>query len=102
LHTRFDHPEWEHVATMAGSLRDDELLDPALSLDAIVWRLFHEEDEVRIFAGPPLARGCRCSVAHYEEVIGRFPEEDRADMRNDDGEIVVDCAFCSKAFVINA
>ena len=102
LHTRFDHPEWEHVATMAGSLRDDELLDPALSLDAIVWRLFHEENEVRIFAGPPLARGCRCSVAHYEEVIGRFPEEDRADMRNDDGEIVVDCAFCSKAFVINA
>jgi molecular chaperone Hsp33 len=102
LHTRFDHPEWEHVATMAGSLRDDELLDPALSLDAIVWRLFHEEDEVRIFAGPPLARGCRCSVAHYEDVIGRFPEEDRVDMRNDAGEIVVDCAFCSKSFVINA
>lgn len=102
LHTRFDHPEWEHVATMAGSLRDDELLDPALSLDAIVWRLFHEEEEVRIFAGPPLARGCRCSVAHYQDVLGRFSEEDRADMRNDDGLIVVDCAFCSKSFVINA
>lgn len=102
LHTRFDHPEWEHVATMASSLRNDELLDPALSLDAIVWRLYHEEDEVRIFAGPPLVRGCRCSVAHYEEVIGRFPEEDRADMRNDEGRIVVDCAFCSRSFVISA
>ena len=102
LHTRFDHPEWEHVATLAGSLRADELLDPDLSLDAIVWRLFHDEDEVRIFAGPPLVRGCRCSVAHYTEVIGRFPEEDRAAMRNDAGEIVVDCAFCSKAFVISA
>lgn len=100
LHTRFDHPEWEHVAALAGSLRDGELLDPDLSLDAIVWRLFHEEEEVRIFAGPPLARGCRCSVAHYTEVIGRFPEEDRAQMRNPAGEIVVDCAFCSKEFVI--
>lgn len=102
LHTRFDHPEWEHVATLAGSLRADELLDPALSLDAIVWRLFHEENEVRIFAGPPLARGCRCSVAHYQDVLVRFPEEDRAEMRNEAGEIVVDCAFCSRSFAIVA
>ena len=100
LHTRFDHPEWEHVATLAGSLSDAELLDPELSLDAIVWRLFHEEDEVRVFAGPPIARGCRCSQAHYEEVIARFSEEDRAEMRNEAGEIVVDCAFCSSQFVV--
>lgn len=102
LHTRFDHPEWEHVAALAGSLRHGELLDPALSLDAIVWRLFHEEPEVRVFAGPPIVRGCRCSREHYEEVIGRFPEEDRAEMRNEAGEIVVDCAFCSQTFVIHA
>lgn len=102
LHTRFDHPEWDHVAAFAGSLRDEELLDPALSLDAIVWRLFHEEEQVRVFAGPPLARGCRCSIAHYEEVIGRFPEEDRANMRNEAGEILVDCAFCSRSFTIVA
>ncbi len=100
LHTRFDHPEWEHVATLAGSLRSDELLDPELSLDAIIWRLFHDEQEVRVFAGPPLARGCRCSQAHYEQVIARFSEEDRAEMRNEAGEIVVDCAFCSSQFVL--
>jgi molecular chaperone Hsp33 len=102
LHVRFDHPEWEHVSILGGTLQGEELLDPALSLDAIVWRLFHDEAEVRIFAGPPLARGCRCSVAHYAEVIGRFPEEERAEMRNDAGEIVVDCAFCSQSFVIAA
>ncbi len=102
LHTRFDHPEWEHVATLAASVRHDELLDSGLSLDAIAWRLFHEETEVRAFAGPPLARGCRCSVAHYEKVLARFPEEDRAEMRNEDGEIVVDCAFCSRSFAIAA
>lgn len=102
LHTRFDHPEWEHVAVLAGSLRHDELLDPALSLDAIVWRLFHEEDEVRVFAGPPIARGCRCSREHYEQVLARFSEEDRAEMRNEEGAIVVDCAFCSQSFVVAA
>ena len=102
LHTRFDHPEWEHVAALTCSLRHDELLDPTLSLDAIVWRLFHEEEEVRVFAGPPLARGCRCSQAHYEQVLARFSEDDRAEMRDDSGAIVVDCAFCSQTFVIAA
>ena len=47
-----------------------------------------------------LVRGCRCSVEHYRSVIGRFAEEERAAMRNDDGVIVVDCAFCSKEFAI--
>lgn len=102
LHARLDHPEWEHVAVMAGSIRHDELLDPALSLEAIVWRLFHEEDEVRIQRGAQIARGCRCSIEHYEEVIARFPEADRADMRDDRGLILVDCAFCSKQFAIAA
>ena len=102
LHARLDHPEWEHVAVMAGSIRHDELLDPALSLEAIVWRLFHEEDEVRIQRGAQIARGCRCSVEHYEEVIARFPEADRADMRDDRGLILIDCAFCSKQFAIAA
>lgn len=102
LHTRFDHPEWEHVAILAGSLRHEELLDPALSLEGIVWRLFHEEKEVRVFTGPTLRRGCRCSVEHYEKVLNRFPEEERQDMRNEGGEIVVDCAFCSRLFAIAA
>ena len=102
LHARLDHPEWEHVAVMAGSIRHDELLDPTLSLEAIVWRLFHEEDEVRIQRGAQIARGCRCSIEHYEEVIARFPEADRADMRDDRGLILIDCAFCSKQFAIAA
>lgn len=102
LHTRLDHPEWEHVAVLGGSVRYDELLDPELSLEALVWRLFHEEDEVRIDTGPRISKGCRCTVEHYEQVISRFPEEDRADMRNDDGLILVDCAFCSKQFEIAA
>lgn len=102
LHARMDHPEWEHVVALAGSTRHEELIDPALSLDALVWRLFHEEEEVRVQPGAPIVRGCRCSAEHYEQIIGRFPEEDRADMRDESGKILVDCAFCSKVFEIEA
>jgi molecular chaperone Hsp33 len=98
LHVRLDHPDWEHVAIMAGSISHDELLDPGLSLEAIAWRLFHEEEEVRVQAGAELSRGCRCSAEHYATIIARFPPEEQAAMRNEDGIIVVDCAFCSKLF----
>ena len=100
LHVRMDHPHWEHVAALAGSVRHEELVDPALGLESIVWRLFHEEREVRVEPGQPVSRGCRCSIAHYRELIARFPENDRTEMRNEAGVIVVDCAFCSKAVEI--
>ena len=102
LHVRMDHPEWEHVAVLAGSTRHDELVDPDLSLEALIWRLFHEEGEVRVLPGAPLTRGCRCSIEHYQAVLAKFPEEDRAEMRNEAGLVIVDCAFCSRLFEISA
>lgn len=100
LHVRLDHPDWEHVAVIAGTISHDELLDADLSLEAIAWRLFHEEAEVRVQPGAALSRGCRCSAAHYETIIARFPPEDQAEMRGPDGVIAVDCAFCSKTFAL--
>ena len=101
LHVRMDHPEWEHVAALAGSTRQEELVDPELSLEALVWRLFHEETEIRVERLAPLARGCRCTIDYYREVLARFPEGDRVEMRGDDGLVSVDCAFCSKIFKID-
>lgn len=101
LHARLDHPDWEHVATLAMTLSHAELVDPVLSMEAIVWRLFHEESEIRVEPGAFLAKGCRCTVDHFEDVISRFPPEERDEMRNEKGAIVVDCAFCSREFVLN-
>lgn len=101
LHVRMDHPEWEHVAALAGSTRQEELVDPALSLESLVWRLFHEEDEVRVEPLDRLDRGCRCTVEHYRSVLSRFPTDELDEMRNEDGVIGVDCAFCSKVFQID-
>jgi molecular chaperone Hsp33 len=100
LHVRLDHPDWEHVAVLSGTISHDELLDPALSLEAIIWRLFHEEEEVRVQSGASLSRGCRCTAAHYETIIARFPSEEQEEMRGPDGIIAVDCAFCSKSFAL--
>ncbi len=100
LHVRLDHPDWEHVAIVGGTLSHSELLDPALSMQGIIWRLYHEEDRINVQSGVALSRGCRCTIEHYSAVLERFPEDERAAMRNDAGEIVIDCAFCSREFVV--
>tara|TARA_R110002167_G_scaffold148618_5_gene341649 strand:+ start:333 stop:1238 length:906 start_codon:yes stop_codon:yes gene_type:complete len=102
LHAGEDHPDWEHVAVMGGSIQQEELVDPMLTLEELIWRLFHEEEEVRVEPLAPLQRGCRCTVEHYRDILSRFPEEERADMRDPDGLIPVDCAFCSKVLRIPA
>ena len=101
LHTRLDHPDWPHVAILAGSVKAEELTDPGLPLDDLIWRLFHEEDEVRTLAAVPLTKGCRCDPDYVASVIRRFPEAERAEMVGDDGLIRVDCAFCSTSFPID-
>jgi molecular chaperone Hsp33 len=100
LHTRLDHPDWPHVAILGGSVKAEELTDPELPLDDLVWRLFHEEEELRTLPAIPLRRGCRCDPDYVRSVIARFPADERDAMVGDDGLIRVDCAFCSSSFPI--
>jgi molecular chaperone Hsp33 len=100
LHTRLDHPDWPHVAILGGSVKPEELTDPSLPLDDLIWRLFHEEEELRTLPATKLSRGCRCDPNYVRSVIARFPVEEREAMVGDDGLIRVDCAFCSSSFAI--
>lgn len=99
LHLRREHPEWEHARTIAATLRDEELTDPATSLETLAWRLYHE-DEVRVEPGTMVSRGCRCSIEHFSGVLAQFPETERREMADEGGVIPVDCAFCSRIFPI--
>lgn len=100
LHVRLDHPDWEHVSVLTSSITHEELVDVELSLEGIAWRLFHEEDEIRIQPGLEISRGCRCSSEHYASVLSRFPATEQDAMRGDDGIIAVDCAFCARTFAL--
>lgn len=93
-----DH-DWDHVHAIAATLQPAELLDPALGHEQLLWRLFHEE-EVRVQPVRALRRGCRCDVDHIRSVLEQFSEEERADMRNAQGVISVDCEFCSRQFLL--
>lgn len=100
LHTRLDHPEWEHVRALAGTVKSSELVAESLPLADLLWRLFHEEEEIRVLSTVSLVKGCRCNLKRIRDVISRFGSEERQDMVDADGIISVDCEFCSRVFPI--
>jgi molecular chaperone Hsp33 len=101
LHVRLDHPEWDHVAGLGKTVETEELADPHLPLETLLWRLFNE-DEVRLLGGIGITRGCRCDGEYIASVIAKFSDEDRAEMADADGLIEVDCHFCARKFRMSA
>lgn len=99
LHTRLDHPEWEHVAALGETVAPAELADRQLPLETLLWRLFNE-DEVRLLSSTAMTRGCRCDGDHIRSVLAKFPADERRAMADAQGLIKVDCHFCATVFSV--
>jgi molecular chaperone Hsp33 len=78
-------------------VEDHELIDPTLSAERLLFRLFNEED-VRVFKGQPLDATCRCSRERVQMFLTRFPDEDLESLREPDGSISVTCEFCNTKY----
>jgi len=72
------------------------MLDPDLSPERLLYRLFHE-DGVRVFDPVPVEWRCNCSREQLLETIRRFSEEERAAMV-ENGRITATCQFCSATY----
>ena len=82
---------------MIETLGEDALIDPSLSSDRLLYRLFHE-DGARLFSARPLKAFCRCSQERITSVLQSFPVEERQDMVEADGKIRVTCEYCSRTY----
>ena len=91
---------WDHARAIANTLGEDELTDPKLSAEALMFRLFHE-DGVRLLPGKPLAAQCRCSQERVEGMMRSFDREAVAEMVEPDGLIHVTCEFCSRTYHVS-
>ena len=87
--------DWRRAVILMSSVTPDELLDPAIGSDALLFRLFHEES-VRVHAPRPLAFGCRCSRDRVENTLKGLPETEIKGLKID-GRVVVTCQFCNKS-----
>jgi molecular chaperone Hsp33 len=90
---------WVRTQAFFETVGEDELIDPSLSAEQLLFRLFHE-DGVRVFGSTPLRAFCRCSQGRIEGVLKSFAAEERADMIEPDGKIHVTCEYCSKVYAV--
>jgi molecular chaperone Hsp33 len=90
---------WDRTRALFSTLADDELLDPLISSETLLFRLFHE-DGVRLEDRRPLSAVCRCSPQRIGDMLASFPPEERAGMIEDDGNIHVTCEYCSTHYAI--
>ncbi|HET6388347.1 Hsp33 family molecular chaperone HslO [Hyphomicrobium sp.] len=89
--------DWKRVEMLAATVEDIELLDPALTVERLLLRLFHEE-AVAIERVIPLSSFCRCSREKVENVLLAFGATELSDMLDDNGKIVVTCEFCTARY----
>ena len=85
---------WVEARTLAETIEDHELVDPTLSSERLLFRLFHERG-VKVFPPQPVHDACRCSRERIEAMLRRFTPQERTDMIGDNGQIGVTCEFCS-------
>ena len=88
---------WLEGKALVDTIADHELVDPGLSSERLLYRLFHERG-VRVFAPLSVREGCNCSRDRIMRMLAKFSREDRRDMIADDGRIGVTCEFCSRHY----
>jgi molecular chaperone Hsp33 len=88
---------WVEGRSLVSTVEDVELIDPALSSERLVYRLFHEPG-VRVFRSSDVRAECSCSRETVESMLKSFSQDDR-DHMVDDGRISVTCEFCSANYV---
>jgi molecular chaperone Hsp33 len=88
---------WLQGRALLETVEDVELIDPDVSSERLVYRLFHEPG-VRVFRVAEMRAECSCSRDSVEAMLKNFSQEDR-DHMVEDGKISVTCEFCSATYV---
>ncbi len=92
LQSENDREAWDRAAAFVETTQDDELLDPSISAETLLYRLFHE-DGVKVFDPQPVRADCSCNRDKISAVLSRYTADDLGDMV-EDGAITVTCEFC--------
>jgi molecular chaperone Hsp33 len=90
---------WVEGRSLIETVEPIELLDPELSSERLLYRLFHERG-VRVFHNLEIAAQCSCSRDKITDMLRRFSADDR-DHMVENGKISVTCEFCNETYVVD-
>jgi molecular chaperone Hsp33 len=88
---------WVEAKALVDTVEDHELVDPGVSSERLLYRLFHERG-VRVFESQAVREECHCSRERIIAMMRNFSADDRRHMVGDNGRIGVTCEFCSRVY----
>lgn len=91
---------WVTAQFLFATLGEDELIDPTIPPETLLFRLFHE-DGVRLFPAKALTAFCRCAEQSVIDMLRAFPAAEIGDMVEGDGRIHVTCEYCARRYVLD-
>ena len=91
---------WLEARTLVETIDADELTDPLVSTERLLFRLFHERG-VRVYPPEAVYDRCSCSREKLQSVLMGFSQEEKEHIA-DDGSISVTCEFCSTTYKFSA
>lgn len=100
VHTSAEADAWIEGQSLMQTVEDVELIDPELSGERLLFRLFHERG-VRVFSQQNVRAKCSCSRDAVASMLNGFTRRERIDMV-ENGKIVVTCEFCSSVYSFTA
>lgn len=92
---------WTEAVAMVDTIDSDELTDPQVPAERLLFRLFHERG-VRIHEPQQVLDRCSCSESRIRGLLEGFSAEEIRDSQGDDGKIPVTCEFCSTTYTFDA
>ncbi len=88
-----DADDWERLSLFLATIEDFELVDADLAAEALLWRLFHD-DEIRVHPAEPIVFRCGCDKARIASVLKAYSPQERDGLADADGIIRAKCEFC--------
>ena len=90
---------WDHAKAVMPTLSDEEVLDPELSSDQLLYRLFHE---LGVHRSKPdhIGAQCSCSRDRLLSTLKTFDKSARSEMLQD-GKVTANCEFCTTDYIFD-
>jgi molecular chaperone Hsp33 len=92
-----DDDAWVEALALVDTVQDNELADPDLSAERLLFRLFHERG-VRIYEALGVQDKCSCNAEKVGGVLSQLSPEEVVESIADSGQIEVTCEFCARKY----
>ena len=97
----YDIEVWNNAKMFAQTITKEELIDPKLKLEVILFRLFNELG-VYIQSPRSINDQCRCNNEKVETILRSIDKDELVKLTDENDNLVVDCEFCKKRRVFSS